>query len=135
MSGSHRLVTTLRGSPHFPSAFEGLESRIASNYGTTIPVAAGEAVVYSHALLHWSRPNLTQTTRTAVALSLCPREATLLHFFRHGDGRIEAFEVDNAFLTRFKVGEVPTGVKSLGSVDFTAQRVTRERLDAHYRTM
>jgi len=134
LPGSHRLVDTLRGSPQLPSPYSGLEPTIASDYATMVPVKAGEGIAYHHGLLHWSAVNRSAAPRVAVTVSLVPEEATLMHFFRHPDGRIERYKADNAFFTSFVMGDEPRGVPSLGFVDYSPQPVTTAQLDtAHAR--
>jgi hypothetical protein len=116
--GSHNVIPKwCRGSPPLPSEQQpcrGLERVVAERYGKTIPVRAGDAIAYNHALLHFSPPNRSTEPRIAAAMTVVPTEATLVHFFWHHRGRVEAFEVDESFLSTFEVGKLPEGVKSLG---------------------
>lgn len=117
--GSHRLLPVLRG-PFFPSPYVTHARMIASRYLTELPLRAGEAVIYDHALVHASPPNRSGKPRPAANLALVPAEADMIHAYIDPEdplGRPEIFGVDETFFLSNIIGERPRGVPSLGFVD------------------
>lgn len=49
--GSHRIVDVLRG-PYFPNPFVTHAATIAEKYLMDVPLRAGQAIIYDHALVH-----------------------------------------------------------------------------------
>ena len=132
--GSHRVIPNwFRGSPPIlsnHSPFEGLKKEIALRHGIEIPVRAGDAIAYNHSLLHFSQPNGSTEPRIAVAGTVVPREATLLHHFLHETGQVETFEVTEEFLATFEIGKRPQGMKCLGQQAQEIRPVSLEAFDA-----
>lgn len=63
-----------------------------------LPLSAGEAVLYSPALIHGSEPNRGQEGRTAVILITVPRDARIVHF-QETESRLRGFEVAEDYFT------------------------------------
>ncbi|XZO04197.1 MAG: phytanoyl-CoA dioxygenase family protein [Microcoleus sp.] len=129
---SHLLNSKLRplwmfeGFPYSPDIL----SIIEQQYLTSIPMKAGQALVYDKRLFHGSPPNTTATERVAAVCSLVPQEI-LTHFgYRESptSDKIELFEVEDEFYDRYIVGQKPEGVKSLGIFDYEVEPLTPEKL-------
>jgi beta-hydroxylase len=93
--GSHLLDGRLRGSgltAPWLEFEEVWEPRLLS-----VPVTAGEAVVFDNAVVHSSFPNLTDRPRLAVGLGFRPRRSRLVHFHRLDDHRAARIDVDADF--------------------------------------
>ena len=131
--GSHQWIPTLRGIHAFHFPFREVVPRIIERHARPVPVKAGEAVVFNHAIVHWSYPNKTDTPRLAVITDLIPEEAMHLHFFGDDDGNIEAFEIGDEFWTDnspFTLHQPPPASQSRGIVDyFEFVELTDEDLD------
>lgn len=109
---------------------EDILSNMQQHYLTSIPMKAGQALIYDKRLFHSSPPNLTTVERVAAICSLVS-ENILTHFcYRETptSDQIELFEVDDEFYDRYIVGEKPEGVKSLGIFDYEIEPLTPEIL-------
>lgn len=84
VAGSHLLPAGIRG-PKIPHPFHPFNERIIEHFGELIPMKAGEGLIYDHRLMHYSPPNLSETTRVAINVILTPEEALLFHYCKHDD--------------------------------------------------
>lgn len=102
--GSHLFSDALRG-PSLPSALEAIN---LAPYLKTIPLKAGEALIFNHALLHASHPNKSNANRMAVTFGLTHQEAQLLMYYLKND-TIEKWEMpDTMFIDYPKIRFTPT---------------------------
>jgi beta-hydroxylase len=95
LRGSHRLDPSLRGTDLVASWIDRvdvIEPRLLS-----VPVKAGEVVVFDNALVHSSFPNHTDEPRVVAAVGLRPSAAPLVHFRRHDEGHADRYDVDERF--------------------------------------
>lgn len=109
---------------------EAILSLLEQNYLTSIPMKAGQAVIYDRRLFHGSPPNSSTIVRVAAVCSLVP-ENILLHFcYRENptSSKIELFEVEDEFYDSYIVGKKPEGVKKLGTFDYRVEALTPELL-------
>lgn len=108
--GSHQFAPSVRA--HDPGAFtfEGTEEAIVEKYGVGVPVAAGEAVVFDHQLVHFSMPNESPDPRLVIALGLRPADAQLLHFRRQGEGEVDSYAIDDDYFIDLNPFSVRAGV-------------------------
>jgi hypothetical protein len=130
--GSHTWLPTLRGIHAFDFPFHKVGRRIIERHARPVPVKAGQAVVFNHAIVHFSFPNKSDKPRLAAITDLIPEEAPHLHYFGDGNGNVEAFEIDDSFWTEqspFTLWKPPPAASSRGMVDFTWVEMTDERLD------
>ncbi len=67
-------------------------------YGKPLPVKAGDAILFDHALLHYSLPNSSRQTRTALNPSLTPKGVPVLHYCSIPEGA-ETIEKHNVYDT------------------------------------
>jgi len=128
---SHVLTSKIR--PFF--VFEGFPysqeilSLMEKQYLTSIPMRAGQAVIYDKRLFHGSLRNSTAVERVVAICSVVPEE--ILSHFCYRDStssKIELFEVEDEFYDRYIVGQKPEGVKSLGIFDYEVEPLTPEIL-------
>ena len=115
--GSHRRVRGLRGSGTFDSPVEGIEDRLWAGHVLTVPLAAGQAIVWDAALLHGSWPNDRPDPRPAAAIALAPAAADLVHFHRALGGPTEGFLIDESHYTTTPYGARPVGARPLAPWD------------------
>ena len=130
--GSHTWLPTVRGIQSFPFAYGEVSRRIIDRHAVPVPVTAGTAVVFTHAILHCSFPNRTETPRLVAITDLIPEEAQHLHFFGDGDGNVEAYVIDESFWVEnnpFTLHKPPPASQKLGRVDFEHRSLTDEDLD------
>lgn len=131
--GSHRFVSSIRAhQPHgFP--FAGSEQRIVEEFGVPLRVAAGEAVVFDHRLLHFSQPNASGAKRLVCAAGFRPDAAQLMHFRQVGSDRFDVYAIDDEFFVRLNPFELmdgpPTGYERIETRTEPQPQVTPEQLD------
>ncbi len=128
LKGSHKFVETLRPSPDFPFAF-GEVTDLLENYMEPLKLKAGEALVYNHAVIHSSAPNLSGQLRPVVVLAIAPAEAELYFYYHHtgpGKRKIEKFLVNTEFYYDYAKNSKPKKGKSLGQIDYTFKTLSRQ---------
>lgn len=130
--GSHKWLPTLRGIHAFDFPFHDVSRRIVERHGRPVPVPAGHAVVFNHAIVHFSYPNKSDKPRLVAITDLIPEEAQHLHFFGDGSGTVTAYEIGDEFWTDnspFTLHKPPAESQSLGPVDFEWRALTDADLD------
>lgn len=102
IEGSHKVTNNIRG-PLIRQSSREQEGDWEKRYGKLLPMKAGDAIIYSHALLHYSHSNKTDRIRPAINLSLAPVEAPIIHYcFPEGATEIELYNVpDTEFYIRY----------------------------------
>lgn len=95
--GSHRLDTMARGT--MLEAPWMRESEVLTERMRPCPRPAGGVLVWDHAVVHGSRPNLTDRPRLAAAVWVAPVGVPLRHYRRLDDERACAHVVDPSFWT------------------------------------
>ncbi|MBL8778060.1 MAG: aspartyl/asparaginyl beta-hydroxylase domain-containing protein [Acidimicrobiales bacterium] len=98
--GSHRFDRLPRGTrtwwPYDQAA------HFAEEHCTVaLPARAGEALMMDNALIHCSFPNRSSSPRLAVAISMAPEEAGLIHAVGHDDARVSLHDVDEEFFVQY----------------------------------
>ena len=119
--GSHDWIPTLRGIQMFPFPFWPVARRIVQDHAVPVPIKQGQAIVFNHAVLHFSQPNRTDDYRLVAISDLIPEEAQHLHFFGDGNGRIDAYEIDESFWVDnnpFTLWQPPAEAQRVGTVDW-----------------
>ncbi len=95
IEGSHKVMNIIRGPRIQQSSYEHDKDWV-KRWGKLLPMKAGEAVIYDHALLHYSPPNRTASIRPAINLSIVPKAAEIIHFcIPEGAAEIEVYRVDD----------------------------------------
>jgi hypothetical protein len=130
---SHRLSSGPRpNQPHGVgySPFRDLHQKIEADLLREIPIKAGEAIVYSPALLHASQGNRSESTRVAVASIFIPAEARLQHYFQNAPEQIDVFDVPEEFYWRDVVlASPPAAAHFVGSVRACNQPLSESEFD------
>ena len=99
LPGSHRISGELAGSGLEPAWLQ--HASVVRPRLVTIPVRAGCAVVFDHALAHCSHRNQTRKPRVAVGSAVHRTSDGLLHFRRTGRDSAERFDVDPSFFVEY----------------------------------
>lgn len=121
--GSHRWQNTLRA-PTLPFPFHGHQDKI-KKYLKPIPTSKGEVIIINQSLIHYSRPNMSDTIRPAIAACLVNEEASLRLYYKVPEqNKLEVFEQEDDFLLHFEnfhesIFERPKVGKSVGTLDYT----------------
>ena len=103
IEGSHKITNAIRG-PLIRQSTREHEPEWERRYGTLLPMKTGDAIIYDHALLHYSLPNKSSRPRPAFNLSLAPTSAApWLHYCQpEGTNEIEEYSViDTDFYIRY----------------------------------
>lgn len=94
---SHLFLDKIRGLNITPSYSE-IVTEIKKKYVVNIEAEMGEAIIFSHALLHASPPNRTLKNRIAIGLNLKPKNIPILHYiFTAKTKNIEKYIVDSNY--------------------------------------
>jgi len=81
----------------------------------SVPMRAGQAVVFDHCLFHCSPPNGSDELRVAATAALLPQGAPMRYY--HGtdsDGGVDVYEVPDDIHLRHDPGEPPPGGTLVG---------------------
>lgn len=95
LRGSHELDPMLRGTDLIAPWLR--HSDVIDERFLSVPVRAGECVVFDNRLVHASFPNHTDTPRVAVAVGLKPVDVGLVHYRRIAADVAARFDVDEDF--------------------------------------
>lgn len=96
IEGSHNIVNRIRGPRIRQSSYERDMSWV-ERFGKLLPMKAGSAIIYDHALLHYSPPNRSAYPRPAINLSIVPSEAEIIHYcIPEGADEIEVYRVQES---------------------------------------
>lgn len=109
LPGSHRLSMALRA-PTLQNPLQDILPE-AEKMMQPLPMKAGQAFIFSHALLHASFPNLSTEPRIAVAYGVVHQEAQLMYYFREQAGEpLELLGVPEDFFLNYPApGQRPEG--------------------------
>ena len=105
--GSHRFSNALR-SPSLPDPFKNVQSEMRNDL-QLLPMKAGEAFIFSHALLHASPANQSNNARVAATFGLIDAHAQLMFYHQQNEGELEQYFVDRDFFQKYntQIGERP----------------------------
>jgi ectoine hydroxylase-related dioxygenase (phytanoyl-CoA dioxygenase family) len=124
--GSHQFSKGVRG-PSIPPLVDPVMDKLKSRM-KTIPLKAGQAVVFNHALMHASPPNLSKTERWALTIGFTPKEAKL-QFCHLEEGCLSRYEVkDDFFLTYNEIGKVPSESILIDKMNYTTESFSNNQL-------
>jgi ectoine hydroxylase-related dioxygenase (phytanoyl-CoA dioxygenase family) len=120
---SHRMSKNIRPAPKYPNCFANVYDEVKKNL-LTLPLRAGEAIFYDHALLHASPVNNSQTKRPAVILGLTHKDALLRHYFARDfknndqEAIIDEYDMPNNFFMDHIRGCAPRSSVLLNSFGY-----------------
>lgn len=117
IEGSHKITNLIRG-PHIRQSSRDRDHIWEKKLGKLLLMKAGDAIIYSHRLLHYSPPNKTEKVRPAINLSLVPATAMLLHYCTlEGTDEIQLYEVPNTeFYLNYMYSQAPQTNSLIGSL-------------------
>lgn len=120
IDGSHLFSDALRA-PTLPNVFAGVANEMRSDL-KSIPMKAGEALVFSQALLHASPPNLSEKRRDVITFGFIPEKAELIYYYKNEQGKVEKYQVPDTFF-----GEYNTDIGSRPKVGTLVSEFAYER--------
>jgi ectoine hydroxylase-related dioxygenase (phytanoyl-CoA dioxygenase family) len=117
LPGSHKFSDALR-SPTLHGVFQNIHPQIEEKM-QWLKVKAGEAVVFSQALLHASPPNLSENERVIATFGLVHEQAKLSFVHRNNEGLVEQYAIDDDFfLTYNNIGQAPVNATLLKTFEY-----------------
>jgi ectoine hydroxylase-related dioxygenase (phytanoyl-CoA dioxygenase family) len=124
IAGSHRFSDALR-SPTLPDPFRDIHAEMRADL-RTVPLKAGEAIIFNQALLHASPPNTGTEPRIAVTYGLIAKEAELLFYHRNGEGRVEQYAVPDHFFQEYntQIGQRPASGALTDTLNYVSRPIT-----------
>lgn len=134
LPGSHRWLDALRGSPMFPTPWDGHVDEVRDELMVPVSVDPGQAMIYDVRLLHGSPPNLSSDVRVAASMYAVPAGATRLHYHRDESGTVRGFQVPSNFCTVFQIGELPEGEEFVAIPDYSLRFYSVEEMKEIYRS-
>lgn len=115
--GSHKQIQILRGY-NTPNPVTFVERAIDEKQFVTLPLKAGEALIFDLRLLHGAWPNTKPEERIAVGMVAIPQEADILHFWTERETRdcvdIEVYKMEPSFYMHNYDGSKPPKENLLG---------------------
>jgi ectoine hydroxylase-related dioxygenase (phytanoyl-CoA dioxygenase family) len=126
IDGSHRFSTALR-SPTLEDPFKNVQAELRKDL-KLLPMKAGEAFIFSQALLHASPPNLSNQPRVAVTYGLIDSDAQLMFYHRNQEGKTEHYFVSDNFFQEYNthIGQRPVNGELKNVFDYKQHFVTAE---------
>ncbi|OWY20992.1 hypothetical protein C7N43_00705 [Sphingobacteriales bacterium UPWRP_1] len=122
IKGSHKLFKTYR-SITIPSVYLDFDEELEP-YLTTLPMKAGECVIYALNLFHGSKPNFTNTVRVSAVSGLFPKYIPLIHYYQNPEENgnvIDIYQIDKNFfyngVREFYNGKRPTTLSLAGQIN------------------
>jgi len=128
LPGSHRWLEGLRGSPTFPTQWEGVYERVRDELMTPVDIEVGQAMIYDIRVLHGTPPNLSDRTRVVSSLYATPVGAPSVHYYRSPEGVVEGYRVPSNFCTTFRIGDVPNGERFVSIADYSVQPLSFDEI-------
>lgn len=123
LRGSHRIDPSLRGTSLTAPWIQ--HTSVIEPRLLTVPVRAGEVVLFDNALVHGGFPNLTERPRLAAAVAFHRPEDALVYFRREDDATAARYDVDEAFF----VGHTAQGLEAEAPDLPVVERVAHDALD------
>jgi hypothetical protein len=103
-----------------PFLYPRLVETLRASYLTTLPLRAGQAVLFDNRLFHCSPPNASDVDRIAATAVMVPAAARLRYYHmvdRNEPHRVEVFEVSDGFYLSHHAPGRPKNAHSLGIID------------------
>lgn len=129
---SHRL----QGGPRperTASWHEPHENLILRNHLVSVPLRAGQAIVFDNQLLHCSFENLTDEPRVSAALVVIPSLAGFRYFEATSSASVRVYRVDHNFFIDNEAGELewaePAGLEFVEELEWAPTTVTASEVE------
>jgi ectoine hydroxylase-related dioxygenase (phytanoyl-CoA dioxygenase family) len=134
LPGSHLFSKALRG-PSLDDPFKEVTQEIKKEL-QLIPLNKGQAIAFSHALIHASPPNLSSDVRVAVTYGFIPEAAQLFFYHKNEHFKLEKYHVDTDFFQRYntQIGKRPQWLEPNEILDFEQKFVPKSELQGFLRT-
>lgn len=123
---SHRLSTGLR-SPSIQDPLQDIKE-LARPMMQTLEMKAGQAFIFSHALLHASHPNTSGESRIAVAYGLIHQETDLIYYHKPStDSKVQKLSIPKDFFISYpEPGKAPANSTLIEEIDYDERKISEE---------
>jgi hypothetical protein len=125
---SHRVENPFRaqgdGTP-----FDAWIDTLEREHVTALPLAAGDAVVFTGRTIHGSQPNRSNADRPALGCMLVARDEGIIHYVRRAPERVELWRIDDDALAALSPGSTPIGT-CVGEIAHPRVQVDRAHFEA-----
>lgn len=124
LDGSHRFSDALRA-PTLDDVFGEVQNEIRKDL-KNIPMKAGEALIFSQALLHASPANLSNQRRDVITFGFIPQKAKLLYYYKNDADKVEKYDVPDNFFGEYNtdIGIRPTTGIKVDEFTYNTQKVS-----------
>lgn len=89
---SHKIKNAYRGK-NIKQVFPGKSNWLKFFFGKRLLLKAGNAVVFSTKLLHYSENNYSNRNRNAVSMVIVPENSDLLHFYKVNESENKIYQI------------------------------------------
>lgn len=129
-------VGVLRGSqdvfdgvrpPNMGDVFAQLHDKLVNDYFEPLVMKTGQVAVLDDSMVHWSFPNLSGKTRTALQIICVPNEVPPVYFFYDfvtPHKQVHMYHCDKTFFFRFNCHEEPAGLQLIKTFDYQFNEFT-----------
>ncbi len=130
--GSHKFSDVLR-SPSLKTFFTEIHNELQP-FLKLLPMKAGEALIFNHALMHASPPNLSDMNRIAVTLGFTNKNAQLLMYYNTSGTTLEKYEMpDDMFVHYPEVKDKPMLGKLVQTFQYSVPQMDLNTFKMHIR--
>lgn len=127
--GSHKYIKTIRGY-NTPDVYDQLQHIIEPNM-KSIPMKAGEVIIFYHGLIHGSTKNTTNKSRISLGLSLIHQDAPLRYnYYDDSTQTLEEYASNPDFYINYVAHKEskPQNINFIQNVNFSFPRLTEDEL-------
>ena len=132
LPGSHKLSTGLR-SPSLEDSLADIKD-IAAPLMQTLEMKAGQAFIFTHALLHASHPNLSENNRIAVAYGITHQSTDLIYFHKPSPhAKVQKLAIpDDFFISYPEPGKPPAHSRLIEEFDYKENKISIAEFNRFY---
>lgn len=130
LPGSHRHHLGIRPNPSYPWRFREVKDQIEADM-ISVPVRKGEALIFSHALIHGSGVNHTNRPRVAAVIALYPLNTELFHYQvdAHNIETVHKYAMDKKAFLNYVKNTHPSDGLLLATLPFESVAVSLREYD------
>jgi hypothetical protein len=130
IEGSHKVISKIRG-PRIQLSGYVNDKNWVKKYGKLLPVKAGTAIIFDHALMHYSPANNTSQSRPALNLSMVPEETEIVHYcIPEGSTEVEMYRVEGSeFFLKYSNFQRPETNSLIGTLPANTIILVDEKME------
>lgn len=120
LRGSQDVFDAVRP-PNMGDVFAEVHDKLIHDYFEPLVMKTGQVAVLDDSMVHWSFPNLSGKTRTALQIICVPKEVPPVYYFYDfvtPHKRVHMYHCDKTFFFRFNCHEEPTGLPLVKTFDY-----------------